>query len=76
MKKTANLKKRFDELRNEPELSVEVVLQLDADLHRTLKKFAAEERLSLEIYIINVLRNNNETDADGKSGEGGIEILA
>ena len=51
MKKSANLKKRLEELRDEPEATVEVVLQLDAALYRTLKKLAAQERLSLEAYI-------------------------
>ena len=76
MKKSANLKKRFDELRDEPEPKIEVVLELDADLHWSLKKLAAQEQLSLEAFIMNVLRSSNDTGMDGEAGEDGIEILA
>ena len=76
MKKSANLKKRLEELRDEPEATVEVVLQLDAALYRTLKKLAAQERLSLEAYIARILSTSIETGAGEEAGEGGIEIFA
>lgn len=55
MKKSANLKKRLDGLRDEPDPPVEMTLSLDADLYRTLKHLAAQEELSIEVYIASVL---------------------
>ena len=60
MKKAANLKKRLDVLRDEPELPVEVILKLDADLHRELKQHAVQECLSTEAYILKLLSSHPE----------------
>ena len=76
MKKAANLKKRLEKLRDEPVSAVEIALQIDIRLHRTLKKQAAHEGLSLEIYIIHLLRNSIETGIDREERVNKIEILA
>lgn len=66
MKKAINLKKRLDDLRDEPEMAVEVMLNLDAELCRMLKKLADGERLSLEAYIEQVVKRNAETIGAGE----------
>ena len=47
MKKATNLKKRLDELRDEPELPTELTLKIDRNLHRRLKHQADQEQCSL-----------------------------
>ena len=64
MKKPANLKRRFDDLRQEAEPPVEVKLQLDTNLHQALKQLAAQERLSLKAYILTVLSDHVQAAAD------------
>jgi hypothetical protein len=76
MKKAANLKRRLEKLRDEPVPPVGIALQLDIHLHRTLKKQAAHEGLSLEIYIIRLLSSSIETGIDSEERVSEIEILA
>lgn len=57
-RKNPDLKKRLEELRDEPAGPVEVRLQLDAELHESLKALAAQKRISLERYLDRLLRNH------------------
>ncbi len=67
MKKTSNLKKRLAKLRAEPEHPVEVILQLDAKMNHALKQIASQEQLTVETFIVSVLSNHLETNADSET---------
>jgi hypothetical protein len=67
MKKT-NLKKRLDELRNEPAPPVEILLHLNADLLRRLRHLAIQDHLSVESYIVSVLSKDIDRGSDGEVG--------
>ncbi len=60
MKKSGNLKKRLDDLRQEPEPPVELTLTLDAELYQALKALARQHRQSLEAYLLRVLVQDAE----------------
>jgi predicted HicB family RNase H-like nuclease len=68
MKKATNLKKRLDELRDEPELPTELTLKIDPNLHRTLKHRADQEQCSLQDYILSVLRSHLDVSSDDETG--------
>lgn len=64
MKKQANLKKRLEELRDEPPGPVELSLVLDAELFESLKALATKKRISLDRYLERVLRNHVKEQAE------------
>ena len=68
MKKATNLKKRLDELRDEPELPTELTLKIDRNLHRRLKHQADQEQCSLQDYILSVLRNYLDASSGDETG--------
>ncbi len=55
VKRASNLKKRLDEIREQPSPPVEVSLDLDAELYQTLKALARQHRQPLEAYLLRVL---------------------
>ena len=55
VKKPDNLKKRLNELRQEPAPPVDVTLTLDAELYEALKALARQHRQPLETYLVRVL---------------------
>jgi len=55
MKKGADLKKRLDTLRQEPEPPIAVTLHLDADLYRSLKSLAVRDNQPIETWIAQLL---------------------
>ena len=65
-RKQPDLKKRLAELRDGPAGPMEIRLQLDAELHESLKALASKKRISLERYLERVLRNHIKEQA----GEG------
>jgi predicted HicB family RNase H-like nuclease len=67
VKKQADLKKRLEELRDEPPGPVELRLVLDPELHEALKALASQKRMSLERYLERVMRNHVR-DAAGEGG--------
>ena len=62
-RKRPDLKKRLDELREEPAPQVELTLLLDADTVNALKQQARRKHLSIEDYISNLLAKSLEDDA-------------
>ena len=59
-RKRPDLKKRLDELRDEPEPQIELELQVDAELMRRLKRLARRKRVPVETYITNILTEHVE----------------
>ena len=55
VKKPRNLKKRLNELRQEPAAPVDVTLTLDAELYQALKALARQHRQPLEPYLLHIL---------------------
>ena len=60
MKRKPNLKKRLDELRDEPDPQIELELQIDSELLRGLKQLARRKRIPVEAYIVNILAKHVE----------------
>ena len=58
--KRPDLKKRLNELRDEPEPQIEIELQVDAELMRRLKVLARRKRVPVETYITNLLATHVE----------------
>ena len=58
MVKKPNLKKRLNELRQEPAPPVDVTLTLDAELYQALKALARQHRQPLEAYLIRILERH------------------
>ena len=58
MAKKPNLKKRLDELRQEPAVPVDVTLTLDAELYDALRALARQHRQPLEDYLLRLLRRH------------------
>ena len=58
MKKPGNLKKRLEEIRQEPAPPRDVTLTLDAELYQALKAVARRQRQPLEAYLVRVLRQH------------------
>lgn len=59
-RKRPDLKKRLDEIRQEPAPPVDVTLTLDAELYRALKVMARQRRQPLEVYLIHILKQHVE----------------
>lgn len=66
-RKQPDLKKRLEELRDDPVGPVEIRLQLDTELHESLKALASQKRISLERYLERILRNHVK-EQNPKSG--------
>lgn len=57
-RKRPDLKKRLDEIRQEPAPPVNITLQLDSELYQALKILARKHRLPLEPYLIRILEQH------------------
>lgn len=57
-RRKVNLKKRLGELRNEPEPAITISITLDAATFKELSIQAEQHRLSLELYIQQVLQRH------------------
>ena len=56
MKKQVNLKKRLDDLRQDPDPPVKITLEVDAPLYRMLTTFADANREPVNVFLLRVLR--------------------
>ena len=63
--KKPNLKKRLNELRQEPAPPVDVTLTLDAALHQALKALARQHRQPLETYLVHLLERHADEPGRG-----------
>lgn len=57
-RKRPDLKKRLDEIRQEPATPVDVTLTLDVELYQALKIRARRRRQPLEAYLIRILEQH------------------
>ena len=62
-RKRPDLKKRLNELRDEPAPPVELTLLLDADVLKALKQRARRKRQSVEDYISDLLAKQQDEGA-------------
>ena len=65
MVKKPNLKKRLNELRQEPAPPVDVTLTLDAELYQALKALARQHRQPLEAYLVRLLERHADEQGRG-----------
>ena len=57
-RKRPDLKKRLNELRDEPAPPVGITLELDAELYAALKTLARKHRQKIDVYLLRILQQH------------------